>query len=37
MNYQEFIQRQVEEIREEAGDGIAINAVSGGVDSSVVT
>jgi GMP synthase (glutamine-hydrolysing) len=37
MDYQEFIQRQVEEIREEVGDGIAINAVSGGVDSSVVT
>lgn len=37
MDCQKFIQEQVEEIRKEVGDGIAINAVSGGVDSSVVT
>jgi GMP synthase (glutamine-hydrolysing) len=37
MDYQKFIQEQVDEIRKEVGDGIAINAVSGGVDSSVVT
>ncbi len=34
---QEFIKRQVAEIRETVGDGIAINALSGGVDSSAVT
>ena len=32
-----FIDEKVREIREIAGDGIAINALSGGVDSSVVT
>jgi len=37
MDYQKFIQEQVEEIRKEVGTGVAINAVSGGVDSSVVT
>ncbi len=37
MDYQKFIQEQIEEIRKEVGSGIAINAVSGGVDSSVVT
>jgi GMP synthase (glutamine-hydrolysing) len=37
MDYPKFIQEQIEEIRKEVGDGIAINAVSGGVDSSVVT
>jgi GMP synthase (glutamine-hydrolysing) len=37
MDYSKFIQEQIEEIRNEVGDGIAINAVSGGVDSSVVT
>jgi GMP synthase (glutamine-hydrolysing) len=34
---EEFIERQVEEISAKVGDGIAINALSGGVDSSVVT
>ena len=37
MDYSKFIQEQIGEIRNEVGDGIAINAVSGGVDSSVVT
>jgi len=32
-----FIAEQVEAIRKAVGDGIAINALSGGVDSSVVT
>lgn len=33
----EFIDEKVKEISDAAGDGIAINALSGGVDSSVVT
>jgi GMP synthase (glutamine-hydrolysing) len=33
----EFINEKVEEIKNAVGDGIAINALSGGVDSSVVT
>ncbi|HQH83142.1 MAG TPA: ATP-binding protein [Syntrophorhabdus sp.] len=33
----EFIKNKVKEIAEEVRDGIAINALSGGVDSSVVT
>ncbi len=32
-----FIQKQVDEIQKAVGTGIAINALSGGVDSSVVT
>jgi GMP synthase (glutamine-hydrolysing) len=32
-----FIDEKVREIREIVGDGIAISALSGGVDSSVVT
>lgn len=32
-----FIKRKVEEIAKTVGDGFAINALSGGVDSSVVT
>jgi len=32
-----FVDAKVREIREIAGDGIAISALSGGVDSSVVT
>ncbi len=32
-----FINEKVEEIKNSVGDGIAINALSGGVDSSVVT
>jgi len=37
LNVDEFIAAQVEMIRAAVGDGIAINALSGGVDSSVVT
>lgn len=37
MNYSRFIEEQVREIQKVVGDGIAINALSGGVDSSVVT
>jgi GMP synthase (glutamine-hydrolysing) len=37
VNATQFIRDQVEEIRREVGDGIAINALSGGVDSSTVT
>jgi len=37
MDYQAFIQEQVADIKREVGDNIAINALSGGVDSSVVT
>jgi GMP synthase (glutamine-hydrolysing) len=37
MNYRKFIEQQVEAIRRDVGDGIAINALSGGVDSSTVT
>ena len=33
----EFIKQQVKEISSVVGDGLAINALSGGVDSSVVT
>ncbi|HON58052.1 MAG TPA: asparagine synthase-related protein [Smithella sp.] len=37
MNVKKFIDDKVREIREIVGDGMAINALSGGVDSSVVT
>jgi GMP synthase (glutamine-hydrolysing) len=37
MNYAKFIAEQVQTIKREVGNGIAINALSGGVDSSVVT
>lgn len=37
MNYSRFIEEQIHEIRQTVGRGIAINALSGGVDSSVVT
>jgi GMP synthase (glutamine-hydrolysing) len=37
MDYGRFIEEQVGEIRKEVGAGTAISAVSGGVDSSVVT
>ncbi len=37
MNYRKFIAQQVEALKREVGEGIAINALSGGVDSSVVT
>jgi GMP synthase (glutamine-hydrolysing) len=34
---EEFIEEQVAQIKKTVGDGVAINALSGGVDSSVVT
>jgi len=37
MDYQAFVTQQIAEIRKEVGDGLALNALSGGVDSSVVT
>ncbi len=37
MNYRTFIAEQIEALRRDVGNGIAINALSGGVDSSVVT
>jgi GMP synthase (glutamine-hydrolysing) len=37
MNYPVFIEEQIAELQQTVGDGIAINAMSGGVDSSVVT
>jgi GMP synthase (glutamine-hydrolysing) len=37
MDYQAFIEEQVASIRESVGDATALNALSGGVDSSVVT
>ena len=37
LNVEAFIDEQVKAISEEVGDGLAVNALSGGVDSSVVT
>ncbi len=37
LNTKKFIDEKVREIREAVGDGLAVNALSGGVDSSVVT
>lgn len=37
LDTQRFIQEKVDDIRNAVGDGCAINALSGGVDSSVVT
>lgn len=37
MDCARFIEEQIAEIRREVGDSIALNAVSGGVDSAVVT
>jgi len=37
LNPQKFIAEKVNEIKAAVGDGVAINALSGGVDSSVVT
>jgi GMP synthase (glutamine-hydrolysing) len=37
MDYKAFVDEKVASIRESVGDGVAINALSGGVDSSVVT
>jgi GMP synthase (glutamine-hydrolysing) len=37
MNYEAFIEEQIAELKRTVGGGLAINALSGGVDSSVVT
>lgn len=37
MDYQKFIDDKIKELKDTVKDGIAINALSGGVDSSVVT
>lgn len=37
LNVEEFINTQIAAIRQTVGDGLAVNALSGGVDSSVVT
>ncbi|NWG04670.1 MAG: ExsB family transcriptional regulator [Syntrophaceae bacterium] len=37
MNYKTFVEEQIVSLRETVKDGLAINALSGGVDSSVVT
>jgi len=37
LNPQEFIEQQIQAISATVGDGLAINALSGGVDSSAVT
>ncbi len=37
MDYKAFVEGQIASIKEAVGSGIAINALSGGVDSSVVT
>ena len=37
LDVEDFIERQVQAIGEAVGDGLAVNALSGGVDSSVVT
>ncbi|MFA7465556.1 MAG: ATP-binding protein [Syntrophales bacterium] len=37
LNAKQFIAEKVDEIRRAVGDGTAVNALSGGVDSSVVT
>ena len=37
LNPEQFIQEKVNEIKSAIGDGTAINALSGGVDSSTVT
>jgi GMP synthase (glutamine-hydrolysing) len=37
MDWKAFIDQQIDSIRQAVGDGLAVNALSGGVDSSVVT
>lgn len=37
MDYQKFVEDQIEQIRQTVGNSKAINALSGGVDSSLVT
>ena len=34
LNVEQFIATQVEELQKTVGDGLAVNALSGGVDSS---
>ena len=36
MDVKKFVEEKVREIKEAVGDNIAVNALSGGVDSSVV-
>ncbi len=37
LNVEQFIATQVDDLKKTVGDGLAVNALSGGVDSSVVT
>ena len=37
MDYQQFVDDQIAALKQDVGNGMAINALSGGVDSSVVT
>ena len=37
LNTESFINERVKEIKDAVGEGMAINALSGGVDSSTVT
>jgi GMP synthase (glutamine-hydrolysing) len=37
VDYRAFVEEQIDSIQSSVGDGLAINALSGGVDSSVVT
>ena len=37
LNAEEFIEEKIRELRKAVDQGLAINALSGGVDSSVVT
>ena len=37
LNAEQFVEEKAREIREAVGDGVAINALSGGVDSAAVT
>jgi GMP synthase PP-ATPase subunit len=37
MDYRAFVEKQIASLKKEVGQGVAINALSGGVDSSVVT
>ncbi|MBS3762865.1 MAG: ExsB family transcriptional regulator [Planctomycetes bacterium] len=37
MDFEQFVEESIEEIKETVGNEVAINALSGGVDSSVVT
>jgi GMP synthase (glutamine-hydrolysing) len=37
LNVEQFIAAQIDDLKKTVGDGLAVNALSGGVDSSVVT